>query len=145
MRVLGIDPGVKRIGVAISDPTGTLARPLTVLKHISRKENARRLAALAEENSCELIVVGQALSWDGKSTESSRRAAKLSEVLSRMTDIPVRLWDESGSTKEAQALYLEMGVPQKKRRGHLDDAAAAVILRDFLQNNPTAGKAGSDP
>jgi len=139
MRVLGIDPGQKRIGVAISDPTGTIARPLAVLVHISRQENARRIAALAEENGCELIIIGQALNADGAPTDASRRAAKLAEVLSRLTEVPVRLWDEGGSTQKARSLYLEMGVPQKKRRGHLDDAAAAVILRDFLETHSTAG------
>jgi putative Holliday junction resolvase len=132
MRILAVDPGEKRIGLALSDPTATIASPLAVLKHISRAENARRIAALAAERACGLIVIGQSLGADGDETESSRRAKKLAEELAQHTALPVRLWDESGSTQAAQAAYREMGVPRRKRAGHLDDIAAALILQTYL-------------
>lgn len=134
MRILGIDPGEKRIGLAISDPTGTIASPHSVIKHISRQQNAGRIAALAQELGCGRIVIGQALAWDGKPTESSRRAEKLAAVLRSIVHIPVVLWDESGSTKAAQEAYRKMGVGRKKRAGHLDEIAATVILQDYLDH-----------
>ncbi len=137
MRILAVDPGEKRIGLALSDPTGTIANPLSVLQHVSRRKNAARIAALAAEAECDLIVIGQALNWDGGETDSSRRASKLAAALRGHTGIPVVLWDESGSTQAAQTVYREMGVGRKKRGGHLDQIAATVILQDYIEHNRT--------
>jgi putative Holliday junction resolvase len=134
MRILAIDPGEKRIGLALSDPTGTIASPHSVIKHISRGQNAARIAALAREHGCDQIVIGQALNWEGKPTESSRRAVKLAAALRSIVEIPVVLWDESGSTKTAQEAYRNMGISKKKRSGHLDEIAATVILQDYIEN-----------
>ena len=71
-RILAVDPGEKRLGIAISDPTATIAGPLTVLSHVSRAVNAASIASLARENAAVLIVIGQALDWDGGVTPSSR-------------------------------------------------------------------------
>ncbi len=133
MRVLCIDPGEKRLGVAVSDPTGTLARPLTVLRHVSRGENAARIVRLAEEHGCERIVIGQAKDWDDRETPASRRARRLAGAVRAQTGIPVELWDEYGSTQAARQARREMGAGRAKRRGHLDDLAAAVILQSYLE------------
>ncbi len=132
MRILAVDPGEKRIGLALSDPTATLASPLQVLENVSRRTSAQAIAGLAGKHDCALIIVGQALNAEGGTTESSRRAEKLSSALRAKTAIPVILWDEGGSTQRAQAAYREMGVPQKKRRGHLDQIAATLILQSYL-------------
>ena len=97
MRILGIDPGEKNIGIAISDPTGNLANPVTVIRHVSRLFDAASIAQIALENSAELIVVGQALDIDGKPTLSGRRAGRLAAAIRTQTEIPVILWDESNS------------------------------------------------
>lgn len=145
-RVLAVDPGEKRLGIAISDPTATIAGPLTVLSHVSRAVNAASIASLARENAALLIVIGQALDWDGGVTPSSRRAARLAEALRGQTDLPVVLWDESGSTREARSARLAMGVSRRKRHGHLDELAATVILQSFLdarhQSDHTSAKDG---
>lgn len=132
MRVLAVDPGAKRLGLAISDPTGTFARPLGVITHISRREDGLRIAALAAENQAELIVIGQSLDEDGQPTVEGRRAVRLAREIQALTPIPVKLWDESFSTQIARQTRLVQGVPKKKRRGHLDDVAATVILQSYL-------------
>jgi putative holliday junction resolvase len=132
MRVLAVDPGEKRIGIAISDLTGTIANPLTVVKHVGRQVDAAVIAQIAQENAVAKIVVGQALDDEGEPTPASRRAERLAEAIGRQTEIPIELWDESSSTQEARAARIAMGVSRRKRRGHLDDLAAAVILQSYL-------------
>jgi putative Holliday junction resolvase len=134
-RILGVDPGEKRIGLAISDPTATIASPLTVIKHTARTVDAALIAQHAEEQGAVRIVVGQALDIDGLPTPQGRRAARLAEAVRMQTNIPVVLWDESGSTQAAQRARVEMGVSRRKRRGHMDDLAAAVILQSYLDAN----------
>jgi len=136
MRVLAIDPGEKRLGIAISDPSGTIANPLTVLKHVSRSLDAASIAQIAEENQVGQIVVGQALDTENQPTLQSRRAAHLAEAIHQQTSLPVVLWDETGSTQAARAARLAMGVSRRKRRGHLDDLAATYILQTYLDSQP---------
>lgn len=132
MRILAIDPGDKNIGVAISDPTSTIANPLTIIKHISRSIDAAIIAQLALDNEAKLIVVGQALDPDGKPTPQSRRSARLAAAIKNQTNLPVELWDESGSTQAARQARIALGVSRDKRKGHLDDLAATYILQTYL-------------
>ena len=134
MRVLAVDTGEKRLGIAISDPSGTIANPLTVLKHVARPIDAAAIASLAQEHEAGLIVVGQALDADDQPTPQSRRAERLAEAIRLQTALPVVLWDESGSTQTARQARIQMGVSRRKRAGHLDDLAAAVILQSYLDN-----------
>ncbi len=138
MRILGIDPGDKNIGVALSDPTGTIANPLTVVLHVSRPINAAAIAGLARENGVEKIVVGQSLDLDGKPSFQGRKALRLAAAIRTQTEIPVELWDEAYSTQEAKAARIQMGTTRAKRRGHLDELAATVILQSYLDNLATA-------
>lgn len=134
MRILAVDHGEKRIGLALSDPTATIARPLTVIKHVSRLLDAAQVAALATENEAGLIVVGQSFDEDGNPNPAGRRAAKFAEALREQTQIPIVLWDESFSTQDARAARIEMGAARKKRAGHLDELAAVMILRSYLES-----------
>ena len=134
MRILGIDHGEQRIGVAVSDETGTIARPLTVLKHVSRSVDVAQIASVAGEQNAELIVVGQSFDEEGQPNAAGRSAERFAEALKSQTVLPVLLWDESLSTVDARSMRLEMGVPRKKRGGHLDDAAAAVMLQSYLDS-----------
>lgn len=134
MRIFAVDPGEVNIGLAVSDPTGAIANPLTVLKHSSRDEDARRIAALAEQNQVERIVVGQALDDEGQVGYQARKSRRLAAAIRRFTATPVELWDESGTTGAARAARLAMGVNRKKRSGHLDDLAAVVLLQDYLDH-----------
>lgn len=131
-RVLAVDPGEKRLGIALSDPTGTLARPLLVLRHVSRAVDAAQIAALAVEHGAERIIIGAALDDEGLPTPQSRHAERLAEAVRQQTSLPVELWDESGSTQAARETRIRMGVSRRKRSGHLDEVAAAVILQSYL-------------
>ncbi len=134
-RVLAVDPGDVRIGLAVSDPLGIIANPLQVLKHISRDENARRIASIAAEKEAVLIVVGQPLNSEGEVGPAAKKSARLARAIQKFTETEVILWDESGTTKAAQRAYIEMNVPKKKRRGHLDHIAATIILQSYLDAN----------
>ncbi len=131
-RVLAVDPGEKRIGIAISDPTGTIANPLTVVNHVSRLIDAAQIARIAAENAVEVIVVGQALGDDGEVGPAARKSQRMADAIQQQTNLVVELWDESGSTNEARETRFEMGVSRRKRSGHLDELAAVIILQSYL-------------
>ena len=132
MRILAVDPGEKRLGIALSDPTQTIANPLMVLEHVSRPINAATIVQLARDNQAVMIVVGQSLDEDGQPTPEGRRAARLADAIREQTDLQVVLWDEAGSTASARQARIAMGVARRKRRGHLDDLAATYILQTYL-------------
>lgn len=133
-RVLAVDPGERRIGLAISDPSGTIANPLTVIQHISRLVDAAAIAQIAAEHQAVEIVIGQAMDLGGQPGVSGRKAARLAEAIRSQTSIPVVLWDESGSTQTARAAAAAMGGRRKRLRSHLDELAATVILQSFLDS-----------
>jgi putative Holliday junction resolvase len=135
MRILAVDHGEKNIGLAISDPTATIASPLKVIRHVSRLMDAAQVANLASENEAALIVIGQSYDEEGRPNLAGRRAARFAEALKEQTQIPVVLWDESFSTRDARALTIEMGVPRKKRAGHMDELAAVMIWKSYLDAN----------
>lgn len=133
MRILAVDHGEKRIGLALSDPTATIASPLRVVKHVSRLLDAAQVANLANENDAGLIVIGQSFDEEGNPNLAGRRAAKFAEALKEQTQILVELFDESLSTQDARATRIEMGVSRKKRSGHMDELAAVMILRSYIE------------
>ncbi len=134
MRILAVDHGEKRIGLALSDPTATIASPLKVIAHASRLLDAAQTANLAAENEVGLIVVGQSFDEDGNPNLAGRRAAKFAEALREQTQIPVELFDESFSTQDARATMIELGASRKKRAGHHDALAAVAILRSYIES-----------
>ena len=134
MRILAVDHGEKRIGLALSDPTATLASPLRVIKHVSRLLDAAQVANLAVENEVGLSVIGQSFDEEGNPNLAGRRAAKFADALKEQTKIPIELFDESFSTQDARATRIEMGVSRKKRAGHMDELAAVMILRSYLES-----------
>jgi putative Holliday junction resolvase len=134
MRILAVDPGEKHLGIALSDPTGTIATPLQVIKHISRPLDAAEIAYLAQQHQAEVILIGQSMDENGFSTPDSRRTDRLAEAIRQQCDLPIIMWDESFSTVEARQTRLEMGTTRRKRHGHMDDFAAAVILQSYLDS-----------
>jgi putative Holliday junction resolvase len=132
MRILAVDHGEKRIGLAISDLTGTIANPLSVVQHVSRAIDAAQVATIASEQEAGMIVIGQSFDEDGQPNLAGRRAARFAEALQGQTDIPIQMWDESFSTQKARAARIQMGVSRKQRAGHLDEIAATVILQSYL-------------
>ncbi len=135
MRILAVDHGEKRIGLAISDATGTIAGPFKVVEHVSRPIDAAQVANLAAENNVELIVIGQSFDEEGQPNLAGRRAARFADALKEQTQIPIVMWDESFSTQDARAARIELGVSRKKRAGHLDELAAQMILQSYLESN----------
>lgn len=138
-RVLAIDWGGRRIGVAISDETRTLARPLLVLTALSRIENAKKIAEIAVKHSAGQIIIGVTYDQSGNLTPSGRRADRLAQVLEAQTDCVVRRYDETHSTQTAKNTQITLGASRKKRAGHLDAQAAAVILQTFLDEESKHG------
>ncbi len=133
MRILAVDHGAKRIGLALSDSTATIASPLKVVEHVSRLIDAAQVAELALQNDVVLIVVGQSYDEEGKPNPAGRSAGRFADELKNQTNIPVELWDESHSTQIARAARIELGVSRKKRAGHQDEFAAVVILQSYLE------------
>lgn len=158
MRLLAIDPGEKMIGLAVSDPTGTIARPLTSLRHEARAKDAARIAAIAAEQAVEAILIGLALTAEGEVGPQARRAERLAEALRLCTSLPICFHDESYSTHAAEdALRATGSSPlggSKKRRGHKDPhtrartsagihaVAAAAILQSYLDAHPREETSG---
>ena len=145
MRILAIDPGDKNIGVAVSDPTGTIANPLTVIQHVSRPIDAAAIAELARDNDAGKIIIGQSFELDGKPNFQGRKAARLAAAVRTQIEIPVELWDEAYSTQTARSARIRLGSPRSRRRGHLDELAATVILQSYLDNRPPAENSGLSP
>ena len=135
MRILAVDHGEKRIGLALSDPTATFASPLAVIKHVSRLMDAAQVANLASENDVELIIIGQSFDEEGNPNLAGRRAANFAEILKEQTDIPIEMVDEAFSTNDAQKTVIEMGASRKRRHGHHDSLAAVFILKSYLEAN----------
>ncbi len=138
MRILAVDPGEKRIGIAISDPTGTIASPLRVIEHESLMINAAVIAQLAIEHQAEMIIIGQSIDDDGTPTREGRRAARLANAIRQQCNLPVVLWDESFSTQEARAARIALNVRRRKRREPVDELAATVILQSYLDTQKKA-------
>ena len=138
MRALGIDHGERRLGVAISDESKTLARPLTVIRRSGSEQNALdQLMQLierctAEDGSLDLIVVGLPRRLDGTPNERTGRVSEFARALRDRTSIPVVTEDERLSSREAESRLALFHKNWRDRKALLDAASAAVILQDHL-------------
>ena len=138
MRILGVDYGDRRIGLAVSDASGMLARPWKVLQHNgSIRISAKLLASAAdvlskEEDGLGEIVIGLPLSLDGTPHEQTTRVRELSGYLSRLVNFPVLFQDERLTSREAESRLAVKERNWRRRKVKLDAAAAAVILQDYL-------------
>lgn len=138
MRIMGVDAGNKRIGVALSDPSGTLAQGYGVVEHRSREADAAALALIARENEVAEIVVGYPLLMSGKAGEQARSAKRLGAELARASGLPVAYWDERLTTAAAHRLMREAGVPARKQGARIDAAAAELILQSYMDSQKRA-------
>ena len=137
-RVLGIDVGTVRVGVALSDPTGTLASPLETLHRAKDGGDLDRLAALVVEHEVAEVVVGEPRHLSGASGASAEDANAYSEALAgRIADVPVYMIDERLSTVTAASHLREGGIDSRKQRSVIDQAAAVVILQQYLDSRAT--------
>jgi putative Holliday junction resolvase len=132
MRILALDVGERRIGVAVSDPTQTLARSLLVLDRRRVGSVMERVGTLVQEQGVQRVVVGYPLSLGGGVSAQTERVRLFAEALAQALDVPVELWDERYSTVEAESILRGRGMRSLKRRRWVDATAAAVILQDYL-------------
>lgn len=132
--VLAVDWGRKQLGLAISDTTWTLARPLIVIQHISRRKDAEKILETAQGNNVGMIIIGVTFDDYRTPTHNGRSAMRLMEEIKSIGSIPVAAWDEEGSTRAAISSRVEIGSSRKKRKGHLDSIAAAIFLQNFLDS-----------
>jgi len=135
-RVLAVDPGDKRIGLALSDPTRTLARPAGAIPNEGYEATVRRVQALAAEQGVTLVLVGLPVHLDGGESEGSKKARRLARKLADALKLPVELVDEGLTSVEADDVLAEVR-PTSRRKpaagGERDAVAAAVILRGWLE------------
>jgi putative Holliday junction resolvase len=138
MRVLAIDVGQRRVGLAISDPTGTLARPLTTLTVDAASavdRVAHKIAQLAaEDDGVGEIVVGMPVHLDGSPSEQTARVTAFVAALQTRTAVAVRVVDERLTSREAESRLATTERDWRKRKETLDAAAAAVFLQDYLDH-----------
>ena len=132
----------RRLGIAISDQTGMLARPLLIIEHKSRATDALRVLGLAWEQQAQMIVVGESLDEQGQPNQAGRRARLFAEALRQSSTLQVVMWDESLSSQDARTWRIAGGVSRKRRRARIDAAAAAVILQSYLDAQQTSGQGG---
>ena len=138
MRIVGLDVGERRIGVAVSDATRTLARPIGVLLAAGLERDAPRVAAAevarlaGEEDGVASIVVGLPAHLDGTASAMTPRVRQFAAELGRLTDLPVLLQDERLTSHEAESRLALREKDWRARKARLDAAAAAIILQDYL-------------
>ena len=136
-RLLGIDLGTKRIGIAISDYNQKIATPLHTLDKSKQVKFIDELERIITENDIKGIIIGNPINMDGTYGKSSQSAKDIAINISNKIDIPVSLWDERLSTVGAFNLSSELDINVSKRERHIDKFAAAFILQgalDYLQN-----------
>jgi len=132
LRILGLDPGEKRIGVAISDPLGITAQGLEVISYTEPEQALDRISDLCFYYSVEKIIVGNPLNMNGSRGSASELAEKFAESLNSKTGLPVEMLDERLTSGSAEKTLIAGGVSRKKRRKVKDKLAAVLILEQYL-------------
>ena len=132
-RVLAVDPGSRRVGLALSDEARLLASPLRTLDAEPMATLSERLAAVVREVGAVELVVGLPRNLDGSSGEAAASARSLAEQLKRSTRLPVSLQDERLSSVAAERHLVGQGVRREKRKALVDQLAATLILESFLE------------
>jgi len=141
VRILGLDIGEKRIGLAVSDASGRVATPLVVLDAKQALRDGRRIATIVSEYEVQLLVAGLPLSLDGSEGPQAKRVRSLAERLAGFVSLPLDFADERLSSSEARRVMTESGVSDRDKRGSVDMVAAAVFLQAYLdaRAEPDAG------
>ena len=130
--LLGLDPGTKTIGVAVSDGLRSVASPLQTVKRKKFTQDATRLLEVMEGRSVTGIVVGLPRNMDGTEGPRAQSVRSFARNLSGLTDAPIAFWDERLSTVAAERALLEADTSRAKRAERIDSVAAAYILQGFL-------------
>ena len=134
MRILAVDPGSKRVGLAVSDPTATIAQALTTVPAEPAATLASRLAEIAKAQGARRIVVGLPLRLDGRRGPEAVAAKELADRLRQESGLPVELVDERLTTAAAERSLIAGGVRREKRRLSVDRVAATLLLQGHLDS-----------
>lgn len=142
MRILAIDPGSHRLGLALSDPSGTVALPLRVLVRRSEAEDLKELASVVSENQVELVLIGLPRLMDGSIDVAARSAQAFGARVSGAVGVPVEYWDERLTTVAAERFLIEQGKRRAQRRQDVDKVAATLLLQGYLDYRGSRGSGG---
>jgi putative pre-16S rRNA nuclease len=138
-RFLALDVGSRRIGIAVSDELGITAQPvLTLLRRHNPREDLRSIARLARRHSVVGIVVGNPLHLSGEASPRSAKTQAFAQELGALTGLPIHLWDERLTTREAHQILYEAGHPRQSHLPVVDQVAATLILQSFLDSQARA-------
>src|SRR5437899_1559163 len=135
MRILAIDYGDRRIGLAISDEMGMIARPLATIERVPKQKSFARIAQYVSELQVERVVVGLPLRLDGTAGDAAARVEKFIEALRKELACKVVSWDERLTSFEAEERMRAAGLNAAKRHSRIDEFAAMIILEDYIANN----------
>jgi len=132
-RWLGLDLGHVRIGVALSDPLGMTAQPLTVLKSGGTQKDMMTIGELVNQHEVSRVVVGLPINMDGTESAQTKKIRDFASKLSGRLNVPVFFIDERLTSRQAERMMTESGVSGKKQRGKVDQIAAALLLQSALK------------
>ena len=138
MRILGIDYGRKRIGVAVSDPTGVIAQGLPTITYRDLSDGLARLADLIEEFEVTRMVVGLPRNLKGETGFAAHAATRFAGTLKDRFEIPILLWDERLTSTMAEKTLRQFGKSPSKHKEKIDQIAATILLQNFLDLNNTS-------
>jgi putative Holliday junction resolvase len=141
-RVMGIDVGTVRVGIALSDESRIIAKPHVTLRREGNDRTAKAIAAVAAEHGVDRIVVGLPLGLDGAEQKSSEDSRALASAIGGATGLPVVVWDERLTTAQAERALLAANVRREKRREVIDRIAAALMLQSFLDRAAQSSVSG---
>ena len=144
MRAIGLDIGEKRIGVAVSDPSGSVATPLAVLDAVRVLSDGQDLLRVVEEYEAELVVAGLPLSLGGAEAAQAARVRRAAARLAGFLPIPLVFHDERLSSVEASCSMAAAGADSKKQRGSVDMVAATIILQGYLDAHRDERQMGTE-
>jgi putative Holliday junction resolvase len=139
VRILGLDIGEKRIGVAVSDPSGAVATPLAVIDARKAIGDGQELSRLVEDYEVELLVAGLPLSLDGSEGPQAVQVRADAQRLAKLVSLPVEFADERLSSTAARRAMTEAGVSDRDKRGSIDMVAAAIFLQSYLDARRNSG------
>ena len=144
-RILALDLGKKRIGLAVSDPLGITAQGLPTLQRTNIREDLAALEAIVKERDVTLLLMGHPLHMSGHESRQSEYTREFAERLGQHTGIEVRLWDERLTTVEAERVLKESGISIEKRAKAVDRLAAVILLESYLDSLGGAATHGGEP
>ncbi len=134
MRILGLDLGEKRIGLAISDPLGITAQGLETIQRTSKEEDIKKIKEIIGIYKVEKIIVGLPINMDGTQGKQAERVKKFANLLKKQAQIPIEFWDERLSTVESQKFFLQANIRWEKAKHSVDRVAAQIILQGYLDS-----------